>query len=93
MRFSVICSNVITMFYNFLLCFFGRPLLFQSVEHVSESPALGEIIPRSTLLHFLFARAPMEIKSPHVVCRSLNLRLCSISDNIVAKMMSKQKML
>ncbi|XP_052781963.1 conserved oligomeric Golgi complex subunit 5-like isoform X1 [Mya arenaria] len=43
-----------------------RPLLFQSVEHVSDSPALGETIPHSTLLHFLFARAPPEIKSPHV---------------------------
>ncbi|KAH3880912.1 hypothetical protein DPMN_004834, partial [Dreissena polymorpha] len=43
-----------------------RPLLFQNVDHISDSPALGEIIPHSTLLHFLFARAPPEIKSPHV---------------------------
>jgi len=45
----------------------SRPLLFQSVDHVSDSPALGETIPHSALLHFLFARAPADIKSPHVV--------------------------
>ncbi|KAJ8301246.1 hypothetical protein KUTeg_020233 [Tegillarca granosa] len=42
-----------------------RPLLFQTVEHVASSPALGEIIPYSTALHFLFARAPPELRSPH----------------------------
>ncbi|CAL1534536.1 unnamed protein product [Lymnaea stagnalis] len=44
-----------------------RPLLFQTVEHVSLSPALGEIIPYSIALQFLFARAPPELKSPHQV--------------------------
>ena len=44
-----------------------RPLLFQTVEHVSQSPALGEIIPYSCVLHFLFARAPSELRSPHQV--------------------------
>ncbi|XP_059152670.1 conserved oligomeric Golgi complex subunit 5-like [Physella acuta] len=44
-----------------------RPLLFQTVEHVSQSPALGEIIPYSTALQFLFARAPPELKSPHQI--------------------------
>ncbi|KAK6993674.1 conserved oligomeric Golgi complex subunit 5 [Biomphalaria glabrata] len=44
-----------------------RPLLFQTPEHISQSPALGEIIPYSTVLQFLFARAPSELKSPHQV--------------------------
>ncbi|XP_033647188.1 conserved oligomeric Golgi complex subunit 5-like [Asterias rubens] len=44
-----------------------RPLLFQTSEHISSSPALGEIIPYSTALHFLFARAPAELMSPHEV--------------------------
>ena len=48
------------------LCVY-RPLLFQTVEHVSQSPALGEIIPYSCVLHFLFARAPSELRSPHQV--------------------------
>ncbi|XP_033119679.1 conserved oligomeric Golgi complex subunit 5-like [Anneissia japonica] len=42
-----------------------RPLLFQTSEHIANSPALGDIIPHSTALHFLFARAPSEMKSPH----------------------------
>ncbi|XP_071960171.1 conserved oligomeric Golgi complex subunit 5-like [Antedon mediterranea] len=42
-----------------------RPLLFQTPEHIASSPALGDIIPHSTALHFLFARAPLEMKSPH----------------------------
>ncbi|XP_071081856.1 conserved oligomeric Golgi complex subunit 5-like [Haliotis cracherodii] len=42
-----------------------RPLLFQTKEHIAQSPALGEIIPYSTAIHFLFARAPQELKSPH----------------------------
>ncbi|KAM6152341.1 conserved oligomeric Golgi complex subunit 5 isoform 2-T2 [Erethizon dorsatum] len=41
-----------------------RPLLFQTSEHVANSPALGEIIPFSVILQFLFTRAPAELKSP-----------------------------
>ena len=44
-----------------------RPLLFQTSEHIAKTPALGEIIPHSTALHFLFARAPSELMSPHEV--------------------------
>nr|CAH0110057.1 unnamed protein product [Daphnia galeata] len=42
-----------------------RPLLFQTVEHLAQSPAVGDVIPYSLVLHFLFARAPTELKSPH----------------------------
>ncbi|XP_057373546.1 conserved oligomeric Golgi complex subunit 5-like [Daphnia carinata] len=42
-----------------------RPLLFQTVEHLAQSPAVGDVIPYSLVLHFLFARAPAELKSPH----------------------------
>lgn len=42
-----------------------RPLLFQTSELIASSPAVGELIPYSTLLHFLFTRAPAELKSPH----------------------------
>ncbi|KAK3767574.1 hypothetical protein RRG08_003835 [Elysia crispata] len=44
-----------------------RPLLFQTPEHIAQSPALGEVLPYSTTIHFLFARAPPELKSPHQV--------------------------
>ncbi|XP_070847800.1 conserved oligomeric Golgi complex subunit 5 isoform X1 [Chaetodon trifascialis] len=42
-----------------------RPLLFQTSEMIASSPAVGELIPFSTLLHFLLTRAPSELKSPH----------------------------
>ncbi|XP_043944475.1 conserved oligomeric Golgi complex subunit 5 [Protopterus annectens] len=42
-----------------------RPLLFQTSEHIANSPAVGELIPHSTIIHFLFSRAPPELKSPH----------------------------
>lgn len=51
----------------FALCL--RPLLFQTSELIASSPAVGELIPYSTLLHFLFTRAPPELKSPHQACR------------------------
>uniref|UniRef100_A0A7N5KBS0 Conserved oligomeric Golgi complex subunit 5 n=1 Tax=Ailuropoda melanoleuca TaxID=9646 RepID=A0A7N5KBS0_AILME len=41
-----------------------RPLLFQTSEHVASSPALGDIIPFSIIIQFLFTRAPAELKSP-----------------------------
>ncbi|XP_040116754.1 conserved oligomeric Golgi complex subunit 5 isoform X2 [Oryx dammah] len=41
-----------------------RPLLFQTSEHVAGSPALGDIIPFSIIIQFLFTRAPPELKSP-----------------------------
>uniref|UniRef100_A0A8C4EGR7 Conserved oligomeric Golgi complex subunit 5 n=1 Tax=Dicentrarchus labrax TaxID=13489 RepID=A0A8C4EGR7_DICLA len=42
-----------------------RPLLFQTSELIASSPAVGDLIPYSTLLHFLLTRAPSELKSPH----------------------------
>ncbi|KAM8885049.1 conserved oligomeric Golgi complex subunit 5 isoform 1-T2 [Synchiropus picturatus] len=42
-----------------------RPLLFQTSNLICSSPAVGELIPFSILLHFLFSRAPPELKSPH----------------------------
>ncbi|KAI7792095.1 conserved oligomeric Golgi complex subunit 5 [Triplophysa rosa] len=42
-----------------------RPLLFQTNEHIASSQTLGDLIPYSTILHFLFSRAPAELKSPH----------------------------
>ncbi|XP_007943288.2 conserved oligomeric Golgi complex subunit 5 [Orycteropus afer afer] len=41
-----------------------RPLLFQTDECVASSPALGDIIPFSVVIQFLFTRAPAELKSP-----------------------------
>ena len=49
-----------------------RPLLFQTNELIASSQALGDIIPYSTILHFLFTRAPPELKSPHQVCAHIH---------------------
>lgn len=49
-----------------VLC--SRPLLFQTSELIVSSPAVGDLIPYSTLLHFLLTRAPSELKSPHQAC-------------------------
>ncbi|KAM5236602.1 conserved oligomeric Golgi complex subunit 5 isoform 5-T5 [Ctenodactylus gundi] len=43
---------------------FSGPLLFQTSEHVASSPTLGDIIPFSIVIQFLFTRAPPELKSP-----------------------------
>lgn len=45
-----------------------RPLLFQTSELIASSPAVGDLIPYSTVLHFFFTRAPSELKLPHQVC-------------------------
>ncbi|XP_047499735.1 conserved oligomeric Golgi complex subunit 5-like [Penaeus chinensis] len=42
-----------------------RPLLFQTTDHISTSPSIGDVIPYSVILHFLFAKAPPELRSPH----------------------------
>lgn len=42
-----------------------RPLLFQTADHIISSPSIGDVIPYSTILHFLFAKAPPELRSPH----------------------------
>ncbi|KAF0029524.1 hypothetical protein F2P81_018629 [Scophthalmus maximus] len=39
-----------------------RPLLFQTSELIAASPAVGDLIPYSILLHFLFNRAPSELR-------------------------------
>uniref|UniRef100_A0A8C2ZXH4 Conserved oligomeric Golgi complex subunit 5 n=1 Tax=Cyclopterus lumpus TaxID=8103 RepID=A0A8C2ZXH4_CYCLU len=52
-----------------------RPLLFQTSELIASSPAVGDLIPYSTLLHFFLTRAPSELKSPHQARRNLFVSL------------------
>ena len=44
-----------------------RPLLFQTSEDIVNNPSLGESLPFSVVLHYLFSRAPNELKYPHEV--------------------------
>ncbi|XP_026083922.1 conserved oligomeric Golgi complex subunit 5-like [Carassius auratus] len=41
------------------------PTRTETSEHIAGSQALGDLIPYSTILHFLFTPAPSELKSPH----------------------------
>ena len=45
-----------------------RPLLFQALEDIPSNPSLGESLPYSVVLHFLFSQAPAHFVSPHTVC-------------------------
>lgn len=67
MAISPFCRRLADLGRDYRILRAFRPLLFQTVQHVAQSPALGEIIPYSTALHFLFARAPPELRSPHQV--------------------------
>ncbi|XP_041349093.1 conserved oligomeric Golgi complex subunit 5-like [Gigantopelta aegis] len=62
---SPFCRRVSDLGKSYKLLRSFRPLLFQTSEHLSQSQALGEIIPYSIIIHFLFVRAPPELKSPH----------------------------
>ncbi|XP_028933803.1 conserved oligomeric Golgi complex subunit 5 isoform X2 [Ornithorhynchus anatinus] len=59
-----LCRRVSDLGKSYRLLRSFRPLLFQTSEHVAASPALGEVIPFSTVLQLLFTRAPPELKSP-----------------------------
>ena len=59
-----------------------RPLLFQTVEHLAQSPAVGDVIPYSLVLHFLFARAPTELKSPHQVWKLTIKHLITLTKSL-----------
>jgi len=41
--------------------------LFQTPEDIVNNPSLGESLPFSVVLHYLFSRAPIELKYPHEV--------------------------
>uniref|UniRef100_UPI00398F54D0 conserved oligomeric Golgi complex subunit 5 isoform X2 n=1 Tax=Pristiophorus japonicus TaxID=55135 RepID=UPI00398F54D0 len=60
-----LCRRVSDLGKSYRLLRSFRPLLFQTSEHIANSPAAGDIIPYNTILHFLFTRAPPDLKSPH----------------------------
>ncbi|RXN00849.1 Conserved oligomeric Golgi complex subunit 5 [Acipenser ruthenus] len=60
-----LCRRVSDLGKSYRLLRSFRPLLFQTSEHIAKSQAVGDLIPYSAILHFLFTRAPSELKSPH----------------------------
>uniref|UniRef100_A0A8C6YAF7 Conserved oligomeric Golgi complex subunit 5 n=1 Tax=Naja naja TaxID=35670 RepID=A0A8C6YAF7_NAJNA len=59
-----LCRRVSDLGKSYKLLRSFRPMLFQTSEHISNSPAVGDVIPYSTIIQFLFTRAPTELKSP-----------------------------
>nr|XP_033813788.1 conserved oligomeric Golgi complex subunit 5 isoform X2 [Geotrypetes seraphini] len=60
-----LCRRVSDLGKSYRLLRSFRPLLFQTSEHIANSPAVGDIIPFSTILQFFFTRAPPELQSPN----------------------------
>uniref|UniRef100_A0A667GKY9 Conserved oligomeric Golgi complex subunit 5 n=2 Tax=Felidae TaxID=9681 RepID=A0A667GKY9_LYNCA len=61
---SPFCRRVSDLGKSYRMLRSFRPLIFQKNEHVATSPALGDVIPFSIIIQFLFTRAPPELKSP-----------------------------
>nr|CAB3232560.1 conserved oligomeric Golgi complex subunit 5 [Phallusia mammillata] len=64
---SPLCRRVTDLGSSYRLLRAYRPLLFQSDDAVAESSSIGDVIPYSVALHFLFSRAPPDVRSPHQV--------------------------
>ncbi|XP_063783130.1 conserved oligomeric Golgi complex subunit 5 isoform X2 [Pseudophryne corroboree] len=60
-----LCRRVADLGKSYRLLRSFRPLLFQTSEHIANSTSVGDIIPFSVILQFLFTRAPPELKSPY----------------------------
>ncbi|KAK2722368.1 conserved oligomeric Golgi complex subunit 5-like [Artemia franciscana] len=42
-----------------------KSMLFNTLEDLVQSPLIGEVVPYSVVLHFIFAQSPPVLKSPH----------------------------
>jgi len=47
-----------------------KSMLFNTLEDLVQSPLIGEVVPYSVVLHFIFAQSPPVLKSPHQVSQS-----------------------
>ncbi|KAK2555597.1 Conserved oligomeric Golgi complex subunit 5 [Acropora cervicornis] len=62
-----LCHKVSDLGRSYKLLRSFRPMLFQTPEDIVNNPSLGESLPFSVVLHYLFSRAPIELKYPHEV--------------------------
>ncbi|KAG1656205.1 Conserved oligomeric Golgi complex subunit 5 [Nymphon striatum] len=67
MAITPVCNRVGDLGKSYRMLRSFRPLLFQTVDHILNSPSIGSTVPCSLVLHFLFAKAAPELKSPHQV--------------------------
>lgn len=66
MAVSPLCRKIGDLGKHYKMLRSFRPLLFQTPSHISQSPVLGEIIPYSIALQFLFSRTP-DLPQPYEV--------------------------
>ena len=67
--------------------------MFQSLEEIKANSAIGDSIPHSTVLHFLFSKASLELRPPHVVSVLvvfLNIRLFEKLSTVKDQILSRQ---
>nr|XP_002121988.1 conserved oligomeric Golgi complex subunit 5 [Ciona intestinalis] len=64
---SPLCKRVTDLGSSYRLLRAFRPLLFQNDVVIGDSPSIGDVIPYSTALHFLFSRAPPDVRPPYQV--------------------------
>ena len=55
------------MSFVFTLPLLSRPLLFQSLDEIKANLAIGDSLQYTIVLHFLFSKASLELRPPHVV--------------------------
>ncbi|XP_064483402.1 conserved oligomeric Golgi complex subunit 5-like isoform X2 [Ornithodoros turicata] len=65
MALAPLCQHVGDLGRPYKLLRSFRPLLFQTPQHLAQSSLLGDAVPYSLVLHFLFAKAPAELRSPY----------------------------
>lgn len=66
---SPLCHSIAEMGPSYRQLRSVRPLLFQTPEHIVTSPAIGDVIAHSTILHMLFSRACGQLQPPYKVVR------------------------
>ncbi|XP_076362270.1 conserved oligomeric Golgi complex subunit 5-like isoform X4 [Tachypleus tridentatus] len=67
MAVETLCSRIGELGKSYKLLRSFRPLLFQTPAHIIKSSVVGDILPFPITLHFLFSKAPPELKSPYEV--------------------------
>ncbi len=54
---------------EYKMLYAAQSLLFLTPDELAKSPVVGDLLPYSVALNFLFSRAPEALKSPHQLLR------------------------
>ena len=64
---SPFCRRLIDLGKHYKILKAFRSLLILSSEEFVNNAAVGDVVPYDIVLHHLFSRAPLELRSPHQV--------------------------